>query len=88
MEFVSHRVIITSNSPPEMWWKMGLGAMDRRLKPPIGYVFYMGNPGQTEAEYRETLRGGDTSIPGGGGAVGDGGPDGVAVAPDFNRESS
>ncbi len=52
VEFIARRVIITSNSPPDMWWKIGLGALERRLE----FVYFVGNPGQSEAEYRETLQ--------------------------------
>jgi len=52
---LAKRVIITSNLPPDMWWKRGLRAMERRLKGENGYVFFVGKAGQTEEEYRETL---------------------------------
>lgn len=76
VQFVSRRVFITSNVPPEQWWsKLGLGAMGRRLEPPLGYVFYVsGNTGISEAEYRA----------GGCGRK----VEGEAVAPGFIRSSA
>lgn len=55
--FNSERIIVTSNVPPSMWWKkLGLGAMQRRLTEPLGYVFYMGNEAfPTEISYMEHL---------------------------------
>lgn len=64
--FVAKRVIITSNLPPEMWYKRGLRAMKRRLEEPIGYVFFVGVDGQSEDDYKETLepRGDSAFAPG------------------------
>lgn len=42
--FTSRLVAITSNTPPEWWWKIGLGAMMRRLSAPIGEVHYVPTP--------------------------------------------
>lgn len=39
--FVAKKVWITSNDPPEKWWKIGLGAMERRLQAPIGTVVHI-----------------------------------------------
>jgi hypothetical protein len=36
--FLAKKIIITSNSHPDQWWKIGLGAMSRRLSPPLGSV--------------------------------------------------
>ncbi|UBR88862.1 putative replication-association protein [Mongoose-associated circovirus] len=36
--FIAKKIIITSNSPPDQWWKIGLGAMERRLTPPLGSI--------------------------------------------------
>lgn len=71
VQFLALVIIITSNLPPEMWWKIGLGSMERRLTPPEGYSFFVGKEGQSEDEYRATLR--PAPIPG------------VAVAPNFVR---
>lgn len=56
--FAAKRIIFTSNKPPSLWWKMGLGAMARRLEPPIGEVKFFGlnrdDPFE-EANYRTSL---------------------------------
>lgn len=36
--FLAKKVIITSNKAPEDWWRMGLGAMERRLTGELGEV--------------------------------------------------
>lgn len=41
--FLPRLIIFTSNSPPWEWWRVGLGAMQRRLQEPIGRVEYLGN---------------------------------------------
>lgn len=42
VRFLAKTIWITSNVPPEDWWKrMGLGAMERRLAAPIGTVEHM-----------------------------------------------
>ncbi len=59
--FVAKRIIITCNVPPRLWYKkLGLGpAMERRLKEPIGYVFFvggdLGNGAAVQATYEDTL---------------------------------
>ncbi len=75
VQFIARRIIITSNVPPEDWWKIGLGAMERRLP----FIFFMGTERDkygnfvrewTEDDYRESLR--PAVVPGfipGGGAV-------------------
>lgn len=40
--FVAKKVWITSNQPPDKWWKIGLGSMERRLKAPIGTIELIG----------------------------------------------
>lgn len=42
--FLAKRVWITSNQDPESWWRIGLGAMERRLRAPIGEVVNMVDP--------------------------------------------
>lgn len=57
VNFTAHTVVITSNTPPDLWWKrVGLGAMQRRLEEPIGVVIYVGNAAYPTADsYRATL---------------------------------
>ncbi len=44
LSFTSKLIIITSNLHPKQWYKkVGLGALKRRLLPPIGKVVYMGD---------------------------------------------
>lgn len=40
--FTSPRIIFTSNKHPKTWWKMGLGAMERRLSGDLGSIEYVG----------------------------------------------
>jgi len=47
--FIAKKVWITSNEPPEKWWKVGLGAMGRRLSAPIGEVIHVDFPAQEVA---------------------------------------
>lgn len=43
-EFTSDLIIITSNQDPQQWYsRLGLGAMERRMRAPIGTVEYMGD---------------------------------------------
>jgi len=44
--FLAKRIWITSNQKPSEWWKIGLGAMERRMVPPVGEVYHV-----TEALY-------------------------------------
>lgn len=55
--FMAERIYITSNHPPDWWYKrVGLGPLVRRLAEPIGYVYYVGNEEYpTEADYRAYL---------------------------------
>lgn len=63
VSFLGKRIIVTSNSPVERWWKCGLGAMERRLCEPIGCTVFMGTVFQgpdkgrrwDEASYRASL---------------------------------
>lgn len=42
VQFIPKTIIFTSNSPPDEWYKnVGLGAMIRRLQPPVGEIFYV-----------------------------------------------
>lgn len=41
--FVAKKVVFTSNKHPRDWWRIGLGAMERRLADPIGSIEYVGN---------------------------------------------
>ncbi len=45
VSFLAKRIIITSNCSPTSWWKIGLGAMERRLCPPHGRVIEMDGGG-------------------------------------------
>jgi len=45
VSFLAKRIIITSNCAPTEWWKIGLGAMERRLCPPYGRVIEMDGGG-------------------------------------------
>lgn len=43
-QFTSDLIIITSNTDPQQWYsRLGLGAMERRMRPPLGMVEYMGD---------------------------------------------
>jgi len=58
--FLAELVIFTSNKPPDMWWpRVGLGAMERRLQEPLGFVYFFPPGGVidhvAEAEYRAEL---------------------------------
>lgn len=57
VNFTARTIIITSNTPPDLWWKkVGLGAMERRLAEPIGAVVYVGNAAfPSAAAYRASL---------------------------------
>lgn len=62
--FLAELVIFTSNKPPDMWWpRVGLGAMERRLTEPLGFVFYFPMGGvvdeEGEANYRAELAQGE-----------------------------
>jgi hypothetical protein len=55
-KFNSKRVYATSNIHPSYWWKkVGLGAMERRLKDPIGKIIYVGNDEYPTAESYEVV---------------------------------
>lgn len=42
---LAETVYITCNVPPEQWWpRVGLGAMERRLRAPIGVVYHVTAP--------------------------------------------
>lgn len=78
-QFLAERIIITSNKHPKDWWpKIGLGAMQRRLDEPIGYVFYVGNEQYPDAESFLSSE-----------AYGKPGPDGEGIAdvPKFDSPS-
>lgn len=58
--FLAEMVIFTSNKPPSLWWpRVGLGAMERRLTEPLGFVFWFGPNGEpddvAEAQYLEEI---------------------------------
>lgn len=42
--FLAKHIIITSNQKPADWWRIGLGAMERRLTQPIGLVVEITEP--------------------------------------------
>jgi len=44
--FLAKRIIITSNQSPADWWKIGLGAMERRLAEPHGTIIEMRAEGE------------------------------------------
>lgn len=45
VSFLAKKIIITSNVHPKDWWpKVGLGAMERRLKAPLGRIEFMPIP--------------------------------------------
>lgn len=61
--FRAKRIWITSNQAPEDWWRIGLGAMERRLQGDLGKVVYMSDPmpnGWVEPE-RDAVGGGSAA---------------------------
>lgn len=59
-QFLAKKVIITSNKPPQDWWRCGLGAMERRLKGDLGQVYeiamYVDPNVPLQAQYRYACR--------------------------------
>lgn len=54
--FVAKRIFITSNKPPEQWWRrVGLGPMQRRLSGELGYTFFVGTNEIDEFAYLESI---------------------------------
>lgn len=68
--FTSKTLIFTSNVCPNDFWKrLGLGAMQRRFSPPIGFVVYVGDAKYPTADsylnspdYGPGIPGGDSAV--------------------------
>lgn len=49
--FIAKRIFITSNVCPSRWYRRGLGALRRRLLPPIGRVWRLDHDGEEPQPY-------------------------------------